>query len=486
MGLSSGIIDPSPIDIGTDDAATLDAMKQALTAGRPQQVDQQQAPITGELQQPAPTSSAAPQPQAAQPQGPPSPGGKPLLLDYIQNMIKGGSQGGPSRGDSTLNFMGSFLQNLAQGLAQAGHGPGANLRGFAGGVQAPYQRQLQQYQLGQQQQAQQSQIASEAARTQQTIAQTEQMKSIVQTPYGPMSEKLAEKVFPAEVRGQATTEAATTRAGATVDAAKINQGVTVDVPKELQDQFGVGAKLPVKALNALETAAGKPLTMVQGANDTFQVNKLTGAKTPLGVGNSRIAARLAAPVQVADPNTPGGVKFMTAGEALRTGAQSASSANVTVPKAVLKDFTSGKSAQSLNSFNTASEHLNLLSKLGDALQNGDLPSVNRLGNSFATATGGAAPTSFNMAKNAVAGEVAKVFKGVATEGEIKSISDTVNNSQSPAQLKGAIDTAQKLMDSKRGALMEQYDQGIKSHPAFPGPKGGAKSYSPGNPFAPKK
>jgi hypothetical protein len=227
MGLSPGIIDPaggatSPIDIGTDDAATLDAMKQALTAGRPQQVDQQQAPITGELQQAAPTSSAAPQPQAAQPQGPPSPGGKPLLLDYIQNMIKGGSQGGPSRGDSTLNFMGSFLQNLAQGLAQAGHGPGANLRGFAGGVQAPYQRQLQQYQLGQQQQAQQSQIASEAAKTQQTQAQTEQLKNVVQTPYGPMSAALAAKVFPAAINSQGKVDAAKVAATSREDVAGTN------------------------------------------------------------------------------------------------------------------------------------------------------------------------------------------------------------------------------------------------------------------------
>lgn len=426
-------------------------------------------------------------------QQPPRMGGQPLLLQYIRGMLQGPQatvqpgqaqpQRPASRSDMTLDFLGSFLSNLSQGLAQAGHGPGANLRGAAGAMQAPYQRELQGYQLGQQQQQQQAQVQSEQAKAQLAQAQAESQKNVVMTPYGPMNQALAARVFPAAIRAGATEQAATTRAGATVQAAQIGQGMMVNVPKELQDQFGAPAKLPLKQLNALEGAANRPLTTVQGANDVYQFNRQTGQKTPLGVGSGRLTATLARPVQVADPNTPGGVKYMPAGEAMRTGATAASSADVKVPQAVMKDFTSGKSAQTLNAFNTATEHLKLLSQLGDALQNQSAPLINRFGNAYATATGGAAPTSFDMAKNAVAGEVAKTFKGNATEGEISAINTTINNAQSPAQLKGAINTAISLMESKRQALMEQYHQGIKNSPAFQQNKPTAKKYSAGNPFA---
>ena len=342
--------------------------------------------------------------------------------------------------------------------------------------------------MQQEAQTHQSQIEAEQARTEQQRAQTAQLANVVQTPYGPMSAPLAAKLFGQEIAGKARTDAAGISGGARVQAAQINQGMMVDVPKELQEQFGVPAKMPVGQLNKLESAANKPLTMVQGATDTYQVNKQTGQKTALGVGNSRIAAQMAHPVAVADPSTPGGVKYVTAAEALRTGAQTAQSSDVKIPAAVLKDFTSGLSARTLNSFNTATEHLKLLSQLGDALDNGNTPLINALGNTIAKATGGAAPVSFDMAKNAVAGEVAKTFKGVATEGEIKSISETIDKTQSPQQLKGAIATATALMESKRAALMEQYNEGIKKKPAFPGlPAGGGNGkYSPGNPFAPKK
>lgn len=418
--------------------------------------------IPAGIPQQAPPISQAPAQQAMQP---PRPGGKPLLLDYIQNMIKGGRgqvQPGQaperpqSRGDMTLNFMGQFLSNMAEGLKESGHGPGANLRGAAGAMQAPYGRAVQQYQMQQQQQAQQAQIASEQAKTQLTEAQAEQAKNVVMTPYGPMNQKLAEKVFPAAIAG-----------GAKVTSAQIGQGMGVDVPKDLQEQFGVPAKMPIKQLNALESAANKPLTTVQGANDAFVVNKQTGAKTALGVGSGRLAMVMNRPVQVADPKNPGGVIYMPAGEAMRLGLPAASSANVTVPKGVMKEFTSGASAKTLNSFNTATEHLKLLSSLGDALDNGNIPLINTAANRVATATGGAAPTSFNMAKQAVAGEIAKTFKGQATEGEISAINSTLNNAQSPTQLKGAINTALSLMESKRAALMKQYDEGIKNQPAFP-------------------
>lgn len=260
-------------------------------------------------------------------------------------------------------------------------------------------------------------------------------------------------------------------AGARIESAQINQGMMMPIPEELRQQLGLPegtTQLPLKQFQQAISSATKPLATVQGANDQFQFNRLTGQQTALGVGNPRIAAQNARPVQVADPSVPGGIRYMPAGEAMRLGVQAPSSSTVKVPEGVLKDFTSGASAKTLNSFNTASDHLKILSDLGDALGNGNTPLINQLGNRFSTATGGAAPTTFDMAKQAVAGEIAKTFKGQATEGEISAINSTLSNAQSPAQLKGAIGTALRLMESKRAALMEQYDRGIKGAPAFPG------------------
>lgn len=150
------------------------------------------------------------QQQAAQP---PKMGGTPLLFQYIRDMVKGPQQASPlsaptSRGDMTLNFIGQFLSNLAQGMEQAGHGPGANLRGFAGGVEAPYQRSLQQYQVGQQAQQQQAAIEEQQARAQLAEAQAEQMKNVVQTPYGPMSAALASKIWPSMISAEGKVKSA--------------------------------------------------------------------------------------------------------------------------------------------------------------------------------------------------------------------------------------------------------------------------------------
>ena len=408
-------------------------------------------------------------------------GTMPAIVELAKGLIQGGRgtvQPGaaqPARPASRLDnfeqFMGTFLTSFATGLGASGHGPGANERGAAAAMMAPYQQQVQQFQLRQQQQATQAQAEEAAGRGAEAQARANQMGQMITLPNGvTMPYGIAQKLYPALVQAQGRTQSAQIGAGARVEAAQIGQGMQVDVPKDLQDQFGAPAKLPLKQLNALESAANKPLTTVTGATDSFIVNKQTGAKTALGVGSGRVASTLARPVQVADPNTPGGIKYMPAGEAMRTGAPAANSSAVTVPKSVLKDFTSGASAKTLNSFNTATDHLKILSQLGDALQNGSTPLINNFANQYATATGGAAPTSFNMAKQAVAGEIAKTFKGQATEGEISAINSTLNAAQSPAQLKGAIGTALQLMESKRAALMEQYDQGIKGTPAFP--KGG--------------
>jgi hypothetical protein len=140
-----------------------------------------------------------------------------------------------------------------------------------------------------------------------------------------------------------------------------------------------------------------------------------------------------------------------------------------IEKGVQKAFTSGPEAKNLTAFNTAIEHANQLSKATDALDNGDLPTLNKIGNAVGYQFGSDKMTNFNVIKNALSGEISKVFKGgQATDAEIKEVQGPFSAANSPKQLKGAIDNAIKLMNSKRDALKQQYEKGIQGKPNFGG------------------
>lgn len=281
------------------------------------------------------------------------------------------------------------------------------------------------------------------------------------------------KVYDSLARAGATTQAAQIHTGGQIEVAHINQGPMMPVTEEMRQILNLPpgtTQLPMSQMKKAMGIATGPISTTQGASGPALLNKLTGQTRDLGLGNSRIAAQNAHFVPVAEQddqgNPTGKVTYMPVGQAAKSGAMTPGSTQFSTAKGVTKDFTSGASAKTLNSFNTATEHLNLLSTLGDALGNGDVQAVNSIGNRFAAATGSKAPTSFEMAKNAVAGEIAKTFKGQATEGEIHAINETINSAMSPEQLKGAIQTAKDLMGSKKQALLNQYQQGLQGKPAF--------------------
>ena len=143
------------------------------------------------------------------------------------------------------------------------------------------------------------------------------------------------------------------------------------------------------------------------------------------------------------------------------------SANYDVEKGVLKDFTSGKSADSLTAFNTAIDHAKQLSQATDALNNGNVVQLNKLGNALGYQFGSDRTTNFNVIKNALSGEISKVFKGGgATDAEIEAVQGPFNAANSPAQLKGAINNAISLMNSKRDALKQRFASGTQAQPNF--------------------
>lgn len=192
--------------------------------------------------------------------------------------------------------------------------------------------------------------------------------------------------------------------------------------------------------------------------------RLSVARKNANTAVQRLTSR---PVQVIDPNDPDNTVYETAGQAMATGAHGTGGLGFSTKKMLQRDFTSGKDSHTLNSFNTAEEHLQQLQTAADALNNGNLPMLNQAGNAYAAATGSAAPTNFAAVKNAVAGEVGKTFQGGAvTEGERGALDAAINGASSPAQLNGVIQQYRQLMQSKRSALQQQYQQGMQGKPAF--------------------
>jgi hypothetical protein len=122
-----------------------------------------------------------------------------------------------------------------------------------------------------------------------------------------------------------------------------------------------------------------------------------------------------------------------------------------------RDFATGKQGQTVNSLNVGIDHLNTLGDLAGALQNGDIPLFNKIAKDVAVATGKAAPTNFDAAKQIVAGEVVKAITGggggVTDREEAQR---AISRASSPEQLAGVIATQKKLFAGQLHGLRLQY------------------------------
>lgn len=131
-------------------------------------------------------------------------------------------------------------------------------------------------------------------------------------------------------------------------------------------------------------------------------------------------------------------------------------------KGVWDDFTKGKSAQNSTAINTVIAHAGTVSELTDALQNKDLRLVNALINRFRTETGKPEINNAETAIQAMGNEMMRVFRQVqASEQETKAWESRFNAAKnSPAQLKGALQTGAKLLEGRIDALKDQFDRGM--------------------------
>jgi hypothetical protein len=124
-------------------------------------------------------------------------------------------------------------------------------------------------------------------------------------------------------------------------------------------------------------------------------------------------------------------------------------------------FTSGQESRNITSLNTVIGHLDNLKQLGEALNNNDIPLANKVLNHIATAFGSSKVTNFDTAKNAVADELERTFRGTAgSVTGIKGWSEQLTSDASPEQQKGAWKVLGNLLDSRVDALGDTYSRGM--------------------------
>ena len=129
---------------------------------------------------------------------------------------------------------------------------------------------------------------------------------------------------------------------------------------------------------------------------------------------------------------------------------------VTAKKKAASDFTSGALGTQMRSFATAGNHLDQLSKLSDALDNGNIQLINKVTQEYSKQTGQVAPTNFDAAKGIVAKEVMKaIVSGGGGVSEREELDRLMSKAQSPAQLKGVISQYRNLMGSQYDNLLAQ-------------------------------
>lgn len=122
-------------------------------------------------------------------------------------------------------------------------------------------------------------------------------------------------------------------------------------------------------------------------------------------------------------------------------------------------YGSGKTAGNITALDTAYGHLGDLYDLGMALGNNDVQGINMVTNKVRNQLGDPKVNNAAMAAAAVGHELAKVFRDSGmSQTEIEEWNKMLSTSMSPAQITGAVYTAQKLMESRVHALKTRYER----------------------------
>jgi len=128
-------------------------------------------------------------------------------------------------------------------------------------------------------------------------------------------------------------------------------------------------------------------------------------------------------------------------------------------KKAVQDFNTGKLGSTVRSLNVATSHLDTLGGLADALGTGNVQLLNKAANAWKSQTGQVAPVNFDAAKKIVADEVVKAVVGSGGGvADREEAARTIQSANSPAQLRGVINTYKDLMHGQLNGLRQQYEQ----------------------------
>jgi hypothetical protein len=123
-----------------------------------------------------------------------------------------------------------------------------------------------------------------------------------------------------------------------------------------------------------------------------------------------------------------------------------------------KDFTSGADAHSVNSFNTALQHLGRAEE--NMPGNGKIPFVNGIHNAFLRASGDSSLQAFDADRTAVSDELARAYKGGAvTDAEHANYERLLTPNASPDQMKKNFAELKQLLAGKLESFNYQRQQG---------------------------
>jgi hypothetical protein len=129
-----------------------------------------------------------------------------------------------------------------------------------------------------------------------------------------------------------------------------------------------------------------------------------------------------------------------------------------VRQGVQKSFASGEDASTIQSLNTAVQHIKMFNDLAAAQKNGDIQTVNRIQNFVQTQLGHPEATNAATTATALSGELANIFKkSGATDQEIAGIQGNLDPSKmSPQQIDGWTKTAEGLMAGRLNGVNNKW------------------------------
>ena len=132
---------------------------------------------------------------------------------------------------------------------------------------------------------------------------------------------------------------------------------------------------------------------------------------------------------------------------------------------IRKDFTSGATSRIRDSINTVVSHIDELEKRSRDLDNYGWQSANSVKNFLSKERGNPAVTNFELAREAVANELMRVYRGTGAGStrEVEEWKKRIDTSQSPEQLSGAVQESLSLLEGKMASMQNKYERGM-GHP----------------------